>query len=520
MNKDLKIKLVSFEDGIVCPGFRRISSFAKKHFKNVNTYIYNVSGSGAQFRNIFLSEVLSESRIKVNNQFINELLDADIVGFSGLSKFSEYIRYTISKIKTLNNNCFVIWGGVHATVFPEHAIKYADAVCIGEGEFAFLELLNRFRKGLPIDDTPNFWIKIDSRIIKNNSLPLMTPAQLSQMPIQDYSFDIFQVNDNEIVRLDKKHYVFQQGSKYTTLWSLGCPFKCTYCSNTKFISNNPENAKIRYPPVEYIIQELTTILKTHDYVNYIEFEDDNFMLIEYDDIKLLSELYLKHIGLPFFISGLHPLTFDKDKIDLLIKAGLKKVRMGIQSGSDRILSFYNRNTPRKAIMKSSSYLASLYPKIIPPFYDIILDNPFETEEDKMATISLLYEMKRPFLLYLYSLRTIPGTILNNFGQKNPQYNFIPIGKSYQVIIDTRYGFLAYFLALCRPPRPIFDVIVRLSKYNFFNKPALLLTKLLYVLIRGYWETKIFNFQPTAMVSPRLCYFLYYLMLKKRKPLKK
>jgi len=194
--------------------------------------------------------------------------------------------------------------------------------------------------------------------------------------------------------------------------------------------------------------------------------------------------------------------------------------MGIQSGSDRILSFYNRNTPRKGIMKASSYLASLYPKIIPPFYDIILDNPFETEEDKMATISLLYEMKRPFLLYLYSLRTIPGTILNDFSRKNPQYNFIPIGKSYQVLIDTRYGFLAYFLALCRPPRPIFDVIVRFSKYNFFNKPAILLTKLLYVLIRGYWEMKIFNLQPTAMVSPRLCYFLYCLMSKKRKTLKK
>ena len=35
-------------------------------------------------------------------------------------------------------------------------------------------------------------------------------------------------------------YMTNDGLSYTTLWSIGCPFHCSYCGNTKFIANDAQ----------------------------------------------------------------------------------------------------------------------------------------------------------------------------------------------------------------------------------------------------------------------------------------
>ena len=37
----------------------------------------------------------------------------------------------------------IIWGGIHPTVRPEESLNHADIVCIGEGEMALLELIQK-----------------------------------------------------------------------------------------------------------------------------------------------------------------------------------------------------------------------------------------------------------------------------------------------------------------------------------------------------------------------------------------
>jgi len=48
---------------------------------------------------------------------------------------------------------------------------------------------------------------------------------------------------------------------------------------------------------------------------------------------------------------------------------------------------------------------------IVPFYDIIVDNPFETTEDKRQGLELLLRMPRPFYMHMFSLIYFPNTIL-------------------------------------------------------------------------------------------------------------
>ena len=53
-------------------------------------------------------------------------------------------------------------------------------------------------------------------------------------------------------------YIENDGLSYTTLWSIGCPFHCSYCGNTKFISNDPKYKRIRHPSARYIVDEVKT----------------------------------------------------------------------------------------------------------------------------------------------------------------------------------------------------------------------------------------------------------------------
>jgi len=48
-------------------------------------------------------------------------------------------------------------------LIPEDCINYADIVCIGEGEYAMAELLQKKKEGKDYTDTRNFWFKIMDR---------------------------------------------------------------------------------------------------------------------------------------------------------------------------------------------------------------------------------------------------------------------------------------------------------------------------------------------------------------------
>jgi len=60
----------------------------------------------------------------------------DLIGFSLTTDFFTPAAIISEAIKKENPKLPIIWGGVHPTIFPEMCLKYADMVCLGEGEEA------------------------------------------------------------------------------------------------------------------------------------------------------------------------------------------------------------------------------------------------------------------------------------------------------------------------------------------------------------------------------------------------
>ena len=87
------------------------------------------------------------------------LAEADIIGFSCYSSHATIVKRLFKEIKTLNSRAYIIWGGIHPIIDPEDAIQFADAICTGEGEFAFRDFFSAYSEGKDYFSTKNFWFK-------------------------------------------------------------------------------------------------------------------------------------------------------------------------------------------------------------------------------------------------------------------------------------------------------------------------------------------------------------------------
>lgn len=459
----MRIRLVCLEDGIVSCGFRRMVSYTQGlesdtigHFVSTNNWrslkssLFGGAGGGG------------EMGPKEVDEIAHGLIDADVIGFSSMTGYADLTEAIIDRVRELSTRPYLIWGGIHPIIHPEHAIKAnVDAICTGEGEFAFEAFLKAFKAGDDFTATKNFWFKQGDEVIKNPFLPLMTSEEMETLPNPKYGTDeLVYRGGRGFAPLTRHDYLIREGLGYSTIWSVGCPFKCSYCGNTKFIANDESYRKIRHPSARHIIEEVKSVRQTFPHISTICFHDDSFMALPIAVLRDFAELWREEIDLPFAVFGVIPNYVRKDKYEVLTWAGMNRVRMGVQSGSQEILDFYKRPTPLEKIEAADAVNASFVPKYhIPPAYDMIMDNPIETRQNVIDTIELAYRFERPWTLNIYSLKIIPNTDLAaEFAKRG--VDLATISKNY-FNVPKRWGnVMMYLLVIWRPPRWLFERMLK------------------------------------------------------------
>ena len=111
---------------------------------------------------------------------------SDLVGVTLMTNFFDGAVQVTERIKR-DLDVPVIWGGVHPTIRPQESLEYADIVCVGDGEDAVLELMDRMAAGRDWSDIPNLWIKRGDVIVRNPPRPLQ--SNLDIYPPPDYSLE-------------------------------------------------------------------------------------------------------------------------------------------------------------------------------------------------------------------------------------------------------------------------------------------------------------------------------------------
>lgn len=327
----------------------------------------------------------------------------DIIGFSLRTMFLETAITLTEKIRSVTK-APIIYGGIAASSEPEKCIRYADMICVGEGEKSMLMLADRISQKGSLKDINNIWVRENGTVYKNPLFPL--EQDLDKIPFPDYeASDKFSILNSKLIENDPS-IGNMSAFTYEIETSRGCPFGCTYCCNDLLRRLYAGQNYLRRRSVNNVIDELKGAKSRYN-IKSVLFKDEIFTF-DLGWIKEFSDLYKNEVGLPFWCYT-HPSFADETILRLLKGCGMFSITMGIQSGSENVLyNIFNRRTSYDKIVKSAFILEDLKLPVRPRF-DIITNNPFETEDDRDETLKMLMDLPKPVNFGLTKLSFIPGS---------------------------------------------------------------------------------------------------------------
>jgi radical SAM superfamily enzyme YgiQ (UPF0313 family) len=333
-----------------------------------------------------------------------------VMGISCCSGGSERARQVLDIIKIPGQ--LTVWGGIHATLNPEECADLADVVCLGEGEGMMADLVQQIENQRDWKTVLNAAYKLNGLLVKNPIRPLV--GNMDELPPFDFSAtDEFHLHDGEIVRTTDLADLAREEIPFVS--SRGCVFHCTYCCNAKLKQvYNGAGYYVRKHSISECVDRVA-ILHDHHFpkAKYIFFVDDDFLDRKNAELQQFAEIFPKRVGLPFECN-ISPLRVNPERIEHLVKAGVWRIRMGVESGSERTKrEIYDRAMPNAAVMRASEVL-SKHPHVVRAYY-FIIGNPFEEKEDLLETIRFVRKLPVPFFVQVFNLIFFPGSSLYDRG---------------------------------------------------------------------------------------------------------
>jgi anaerobic magnesium-protoporphyrin IX monomethyl ester cyclase len=301
----------------------------------------------------------------------------------------------------------ILWGGIHPTIAPETCWDHADYVCIGEGELFIVDFANALANGASPESLGSLSFQRAGQVVRNSLYPLI--ADLSAIPTSEHiPRDSYVLRKGTVVPLDRRTfrtYARYSGTTYSIMSSRGCPFSCTYCCNNA-LAKVYGSKKVRFREISSVIDELKTAVAQNPFIEYINFQDDCFLARSDEELEQFCRSHRQDVARPFIARSI-PTFITEHKITSLKSAGLAWISLGLQSGSDHVChEIYMRRSGKQDFLKAARIIKS---HDLAAFYDIILDNPFETDEDRIETVLTLMETPKPFYTQFLSLTFYPGT---------------------------------------------------------------------------------------------------------------
>jgi len=313
----------------------------------------------------------------------------DIVGITMLTGTYKSAENVARIAKGISREIKVVAGGVHPTILPEETIRnsYFDYVIRGEGEYTLLELVSGVREE---DIRGLTYTNGKDEIISNPAREFIKDLDALPFP----SRDLF---------LNDTHYI-----DYSYIMTgRGCPFECTYCASKKIWGR-----KVRYRSPESVVEEVKYVYRTFG-TRFFYFVDDTFTLNKKRTEKICKLLIQNDLDIEW-ICDTRLDTLDEKTLKLMKKSGCVRVKVGVESGSERILKDIKKGITRKQVQKAVSLIKKVGIDIT---VYLMLGFPTETNGDVQETLSLAKELD-PTYYSLSILAPYPGTKIYDDMMKN------------------------------------------------------------------------------------------------------
>jgi radical SAM superfamily enzyme YgiQ (UPF0313 family) len=240
----------------------------------------------------------------------------DITSFKGID--SNILKYLRKKQK----RPLRIMGGPHASYFPEILKEMnLDAICIGEGDYAIVQIINRVRDNGDLSDIPNVLCH------SNYEQGLQKKELITDL-------DLLPFFDRDIIFEAVPYYRLAQIRSFIT--SRGCPYRCTYCHNSGYNRQFKGCGPIvRRYSIDRILDEIKYVKDKYRPLKLIRFGDDTFVHKVDKWLETFAERYRTEIGIPFYCL-MRSNVFTDEIARILKEAGCVSMSMSVEHGDENV----------------------------------------------------------------------------------------------------------------------------------------------------------------------------------------
>ncbi len=232
----------------------------------------------------------------------------------------------------------VVLGGPEPANYPRQYLERgADVIVVGEGELTLRELLPRM-----IEGDPDGWHDLQGICHRPAGGEVVTTP--SRPFVQD--LDILPWPRREAIDLERYLETWRRHHGYSAvslITSRGCPYTCTWCSHAVYgyshRSRSPGNVA---DEVEFIRERYRP--------DRLWYADDVFALNRRWFFEYAAELERRRLRVPFETISRED-RLDDEVIRRLAEMGCRRLWIGAESGSQRILDAMQRRTDAERVVE-------------------------------------------------------------------------------------------------------------------------------------------------------------------------
>ena len=308
------------------------------------------------------------------NEIISEIKDynPDLVGFTiNFTLTAKIVERLADLLKEWKPDLKIVVGGPTVTLLPEIMLRHEsyDFAIRGEGEYTLLELVRR----ADISTIAGLSYKKDNIMVYHNPDRELI-KDLDRLPFPD-------------IKLQLKHIQNPEDNYGVIACTRGCCFHCTFCSSPTLWRK-----KVRYRSVNNVIEEIK--LRYYNYgVKKYYFSDDNFNLNKKYTVNLCKKIIEDNLDIEWICEA-QLKTFDREVLDAMKTAGCKRVKLGIESGNDRILNMMQKGVTKERIRNVVRLIKEVGIDITAYF---LIGMPTETREEMLETYRFAEEINPEYV---------------------------------------------------------------------------------------------------------------------------
>jgi len=340
------------------------------------------------------------------NRFRSLLNNADVVAITSMTPQIAHAFEVADMAK--KQGCTTVMGGYHPTLAPDYVARHpsVDYTIRGEGEYTFQELIqfldgNEKQIDLKRIDGISYKDK-EGKVFHNEDRHIEPNLDNFPMPRRDL--------------LDDKKYIYLGARVAQLESSRGCPHNCKFCCIIKMWRNSDRKLTYRTKSTKRIMQEIYDIDLKNDFIFFCE---DNFTIKIKRTKKILETIIRSGVPNKMYFScqsRVDSLYRNPWLIDLMEKAGMRQVFLGIESVHQQSLDAMNKqNTTPDMVRKVVSMLQD---RGISIFGGVIIGFPGETKTMVRQNIQFARSLNLTCIQFT-PITAFPGTdFYNEMKEKN------------------------------------------------------------------------------------------------------